>query len=250
MAIYALSDLHGNLELLREIQKFLNEDDTVYFLGDGGDRGPRPWETIKEIYKDKRFIYMKGNHEDMLVKAVVDYIDYECLDYSFQMLASNGGEKTFFDFIDQPLDTQHSWLHVLKNLPIMMTYKNTSGMEIILSHAGFTPDPYKKPKEKDLLWDRAHIYEFVPDEFENTIIVHGHTPIQYMFHDFNDINKLAGKPEIPFEYGAFYYSGTQKICIDQGTYSSGRALLLDLDTFDEHIFETKTAPVSDYNDWL
>ena len=68
--------------------------------------------------------------------------------------------------------------------------------------------------------------------------------------DFNNINKLAGKPEIPFEYGAFYYSGTQKICIDQGTYSSGRALLLDLDTFDEHIFETKTAPVSDYNDWL
>ena len=33
MAVYALSDLHGNLELLRAIQKFLNEDDTVYFLG-------------------------------------------------------------------------------------------------------------------------------------------------------------------------------------------------------------------------
>ena len=116
MAVYALSDLHGNLELLREIQKFLNENDIVYFLGDGGDRGPRPWETIKEIYKDKRFIYMKGNHEDMLVKAVVDYIDYECLDYSFQMLASNGGEKTFFDFIDQPLDIQRSWLQDRKSV--------------------------------------------------------------------------------------------------------------------------------------
>ena len=33
MAVYALSDLHGNLELLKAIQKFLNENDTVYFLG-------------------------------------------------------------------------------------------------------------------------------------------------------------------------------------------------------------------------
>ena len=219
MAVYALSDLHGNLELLRAIQKFLNEDDIVYVLGDCGDRGPHPWETIKAVLNEPRAILLKGNHEDMLVKALTDYINDGYMGYSFQMLCSNGGAETFFDFIEQPLDIQHSWLHILKNLPLMMTYKNTSGMEVILSHAGFTPGPHKKPKENDLLWDRTHIYELVPDGFENTIIVHGHTPIQYMFHDFNDINKLAGKPEIPFEYGAFYYSGTQKICIDQGTYS-------------------------------
>ena len=97
MAVYALSDLHGNLELLKAIQKFLNEDDKVYFLGDGGDRGPNPWETIKEIYKDKRFIYIKGNHEDMLVNALTDYLDNGYMDYSFWMLTNNGGSQTFFE---------------------------------------------------------------------------------------------------------------------------------------------------------
>ena len=34
MATYACSDLHGRLDLLKQIQDFLQPDDTVYFLGD------------------------------------------------------------------------------------------------------------------------------------------------------------------------------------------------------------------------
>ena len=74
MATYACSDLHGRLDLLKQIQDFLQPDDTVYFLGDAGDRGPNPWETIKAVAQDKRFIYLKGNHEDMLVKAMEDEV--------------------------------------------------------------------------------------------------------------------------------------------------------------------------------
>lgn len=77
MATYACSDLHGRLDLLKQIQDFLQPDDTVYFLGDAGDRGPNPWETIKAVAQDKRFIYLKGNHEDMLVKAMEDEVRRE-----------------------------------------------------------------------------------------------------------------------------------------------------------------------------
>ena len=69
MAVYALSDLHGNLELLREIQKFLNEDDTVYFLGDGGDRGPKPWETIGTITTGESAIV--SNAKILWVKTIL-----------------------------------------------------------------------------------------------------------------------------------------------------------------------------------
>ena len=77
MAIYACSDLHGRLDLLKQIQDFLQLDDTIYFLGDAGDRGPNPWETIKAVAQDKRFIYLKGNHEDMLVKTMEDEVRRE-----------------------------------------------------------------------------------------------------------------------------------------------------------------------------
>lgn len=41
MAVYALSDLHGYLDLYKQIKEFLKPEDKVYFLGDAGDRGPQ-----------------------------------------------------------------------------------------------------------------------------------------------------------------------------------------------------------------
>ena len=72
MAVYACSDLHGRLDLYKQIKAFLNPEDTVYFLGDAGDRGPDSWELIKTIYSDDQFVYLMGNHEEMLVEAMKD----------------------------------------------------------------------------------------------------------------------------------------------------------------------------------
>lgn len=65
VSVYAISDLHGMLCLYQEVKKFLKPEDKVYCLGDCGDRGPDPWETIKAVAADPQFIYIKGNHEDM-----------------------------------------------------------------------------------------------------------------------------------------------------------------------------------------
>ena len=48
MATYACSDLHGRLDLLKQIQDFLQPDDTVYFLGDAGDRIYQTFDTPAE----------------------------------------------------------------------------------------------------------------------------------------------------------------------------------------------------------
>ena len=89
-----------------------------------------------------------------------------------------------------------------------------------------------------MLWDRAHIYEFVPDEFENTIIVHGHTPIPYIK------DELENTYQAPWEVGAYWYCPDNetmlehKCCIDNATYNTNITCLLDLNTFDEHIFQS------------
>ena len=75
MSNFAVSDLHGHLKLYNKIKKFLKPEDTVYCLGDCGDRGPDAWETIKAVAKDEQFIYLKGNHEDMLVKAALERLN-------------------------------------------------------------------------------------------------------------------------------------------------------------------------------
>ena len=40
MATYAISDLHGRMDLFRQVKEFLQPEDVVYVLGDCGDRGP------------------------------------------------------------------------------------------------------------------------------------------------------------------------------------------------------------------
>ena len=77
MATYACSDLHGMMPLYKQIKNFLSPNDKVYYLGDAGDRGPNSWELIKTILADDQFVYIKGNHEDMLVKAMYDYVKYD-----------------------------------------------------------------------------------------------------------------------------------------------------------------------------
>ena len=66
MSVYACGDLHGRLDIYRKIKEFLKPEDRVIFLGDANDRGPAPWALVKEILTDPQFIYLRGNHEEML----------------------------------------------------------------------------------------------------------------------------------------------------------------------------------------
>lgn len=49
MSIYAVSDLHGCLDIYYKIKKLLKSEDKVYCLGDCGDRG----SGILGYYKER-----------------------------------------------------------------------------------------------------------------------------------------------------------------------------------------------------
>lgn len=224
MAVYACADLHGNLNLYKQIKAFLKPEDIVYFLGDATDRGDEPWKLAKMIYTDNQFIYIKGNHEDMLVSAGREFYEFGFIGLDTQHLYSNGGERTFEQWLEE--DYKKEWLNCLDKLPLQKTYVNKDGFEIILTHAGFTPGSYQ---EMNLLWDRSHFNDewWNGSRLAKVIIVHGHTPIYYM------------SEEEEVEPGAYWYCDNHKINIDNGTYATGFTCLLDLDTFDEHIFYDK-----------
>lgn len=226
MNVYAVSDLHGQIDLYKQIKTFLKKNDIIYCLGDCGDRGPANWELIKAVARDPQFILLKGNHEDMLVKAMCEYGRDEYMGKNCHLLFSNGGESTLFGWITDGADM--GWMNYLSKLPTIKSYYNQyQDIEIVMCHAGYSNYDDTIPCEEDLLWSREHFLDIPPKG--RTLMVHGHTPIPYLAEDL-------GIKEAEFE-GAFWYCNDKKVCIDCGAFATGMTVLLDLDTFDEHIFQ-------------
>ena len=214
---YALSDIHGYLSIYEKIAAALGPEDRVIFLGDAGDRGPNGWECIKAIWKDNRFTYLKGNHEDMTAKAMLG-------DHHMEELSCyNGGMQTLNSWYAEGAD--ENWGRTLLSLPYVTTYTNSQGQLIYLSHAGFSPGA--DPDEHQCIWDRGHIFEPV-STFGDGIVVHGHTPVC----SIRAISRKDwGKP--------YWYANGQKCDIDLGTYRTGKACLLNLDTWEYEVVEAK-----------
>ena len=237
MAFYATTDLHGRKDLYLKMKAMLKEDDVVFFCGDAGDRGPDGWDLIKTIYEDEQFVYIKGNHEDMLVNAMIAYQRKPgSTSRAFKLLCDNGGEKTFQDWQRDGCD--YDWIDKLESLPCHKEYTNKDGTLILMSHAGYTPwydeeNPEKitVPDEFEMIWNRDHFYEDWDNEhFPHHIVVHGHTPIPHL------ANRLLDKRE-DLSHGAYWYDGSHKVCLDNFSAFSDVACLLNLDTFEEIIVE-------------
>ena len=66
--IYAMSDIHGQYELFRNLmeQITLGKDDILYVLGDVVDRGPDSMKILKYMMANPNIIPIMGNHELMV----------------------------------------------------------------------------------------------------------------------------------------------------------------------------------------
>ena len=231
MINWACADLHGCLDAYKKIKEFIKPDDKVYCLGDCGDRGPEPWNTIKAVATDPQFIYIKGNHEDMLVKAAreVFNFDYDPYCHHQRVLASNGGADTLERLLGE--ESPERWVSHLAKLPTHIIYTNPKGQEIFLCHAGcsfWKDEEFTLPSADTLLWDRLHYFDNAK-LLNDTIVVHGHTPMKYIASDLN----------IPLTAEALKYANGKKYCIDAGTCFNGLSILLNLDTFESIMFKIK-----------
>lgn len=222
MSIWCCSDLHGQKDLYDKILKTIKPEDTLVILGDLCDRGKYGYDMMKDALSRDNVLYLKGNHEDLFVRAAREYKDPDNMENEHQALhRENGGRTTFNCWRLDGSDME--FINQIAKLDTTVSYTNTSGKNIILTHSGSLIDP---------LWDRTH---YVKDENveENIIIVHGHTPIPCLMEDRN-FNKDI---EITEEHIPFYYNNNQKICIDCGSAWTNIAVLLNLDTFEKVIIQ-------------
>lgn len=216
--IFACSDLHGNYKVFQSILQKIDETDKVIILGDVVDRGEYGFQMLKEILSDKRFILIKGNHEDMFVDDMREFHRNEGRD---ECHAWNGGDPTFWAWREAGED--YSWIHTLNSLPDFYEYKNAKGQHLVLTHAGYTP-PFDSECD-DVLWERSHLR----DDYNgfDEIIIHGHTPIP---HQLGYKSSVAWRMAV--ENGPFWYCNNHKCNLDTGCFVTNITFLLDLDTFE------------------
>ena len=167
--LIAIGDIHGEVEKLNSlIDKLdLQKQDKVIFLGDYIDRGLNSKaviERILDLSKKIECVFLKGNHEDMLLKTKItqfqDDIEHWLL---------SGGISTYDNYGDYPaiFNTHGKFLDSLKLYHIEQNY--------MFVHAGINPKKELSEQTKDdLLWIRE---EFLDNSHNLPYkIIFGHTP--------------------------------------------------------------------------
>ena len=224
MEQFVFSDIHGNSKLFWQIYDWLNarsEHWQCYFLGDANDRGPDGYEIMKILLRDHRFVYIKGNHEDMFCKAARVLKSYKTVsadlweiyqgyDEDVDICLRNDGGFTLNDWIKDGMPM--GIIKELEQLPEHIEIVNDSGLAIDLSHAGHMID-----ESDGFIWSRKHFLE----KWDKGLMIHGHTPIHYL-RRLVDVSTKRTEP-------AFYKDGT-KLDLDTACFSSGIINVVDLNT--------------------
>ena len=192
MKIVAIGDVHG---CVLQLGNILLDDtitgDELIFLGDLFDRSPflNGDKTVLEIVQTaqefpeefgfKKVTALRGNHEDLLIRAIERGTESE----AYELWEYNGGSEDFYPVAKENLE----WL---KSLPI---YAERG--DYLFVHAGVRPDvPLKEQTNSDLMWIREEFHD-VEDHGLPYTVVHGHTPV--------DEIEIANK-RINLDTGSFF----------------------------------------------
>lgn len=202
--IYAIGDIHGRLDLFREILRQFEEDChrredvrcRLVILGDVIDRGPHSRRLLERIFTIQRrsddLIMLLGNHEDMLLASADGSAGAQ------RLWLSQGGAATLSSYgLDPaewsdaaPAERGHAlsgavgtdMLEWLRSRPAV--YR--SG-DYLFCHAGIRPGvPLARQKRDDLLWIRGKFLDSA--EWHGAMIVHGHSEVDRVSIEPNRIN--------------------------------------------------------------
>jgi serine/threonine protein phosphatase 1 len=121
----------------------------------------------RQINQGDRFVCLRGNHEEMLIRAADKYRS----DRDLMTWWGNGGERTLESYgVDDPSDLPAKHLEWMRSLPLQ-----TGDTHRLFVHAGVRPGvALSSQTVEDLLWIREPFLS--SEEDHGVLVVHGHTP--------------------------------------------------------------------------
>lgn len=221
--VYAIGDIHGRLDLLRDLHARIRGDAREYpaprrvliYVGDYIDRGYESRQTVDYLLGRPmpgfETVHLMGNHE----RTLLDFLDDASLGPSWLRY---GGRETLFSYgIDWDRDLasgEECLLRIQSALQEKLPAAHRqffSGLKLthvegdyLFVHAGVRPGvPIERQTQDDLLWIRDEFLGSGADH--GKVVVHGHS--------------IAEAPELL----------PNRIGIDTGAFATGRLTCLVLE---------------------
>jgi serine/threonine protein phosphatase 1 len=177
--IYAIGDIHGNLDLLKRLMDKLAPDldrTQLVFMGDYIDRGPRSKGVVDYVLRLRnqappgQVICLKGNHEAMFLNFMQGQ--------DLELFLFNGGLRTLEDYWGEKWEEAEELFLPAEHRQFFETlalYYETENY--IFVHGGLKPGvPLAEQDEEDLLWIRGDFITSMADFGKKVIF--GHTPFR------------------------------------------------------------------------
>ena len=202
--IIAIGDVHGKFSKLQSLLDKISvtDKDLIIVLGDFVDRGNEIADVLKWImeHKDKpNYIFLRGNHEQMMLNA------FKVRGREKILWLFSGGNATLFAL--RKLNSKNivpfnDLMNYIDNLPLSYSIE-VGGRKYFFCHAGVdSTKPLDEQEEKVLLWSREEFFNHYDGE---AVITVGHSPIRNYF-DYDAINprpiKLPAKNIVMVDTGA------------------------------------------------
>ena len=195
LAIYAVGDVHGRLDLFQTLMGKITADverlpegvsPRLVMLGDYVDRGPGSRGVLDALVALKidggeAMVALKGNHEE----AMLDFLNDP---FTGAGWADHGGRETLISYgvtLPRQRNDPNEWVKARDELAAALPPEHLSFLQglqtwtqmgdYLFVHAGVRPGiAIEDQEERDLLWIRADFLDS-PRASPHTV-VHGHTP--------------------------------------------------------------------------
>lgn len=209
MPIYAIGDIHGQLELLHRAHRLIEADGgsdaRIVHLGDLVDRGPDSRGVVDYLMtgqaRGRDWIVLRGNHDRFLPIFLTD-ADWTDPAMSSQVVWTEhpglGAAATLASYgvdVNRPrsdvqaaaraaVPAEH--VEFLAGLPLWYLQDGR-----LFVHAGIRPGiDLQAQAEQDLVWIRKGFLDSAADH--GALVVHGHTALDRATHYGNRLNLDSG----------------------------------------------------------
>jgi serine/threonine protein phosphatase 1 len=236
VCVYAIGDIHGRVDLLREMHRLVVDDaahitpgttKVVVYLGDYVDRGLESRQVIDLLLSkplpDVHSVHLLGNHDAWLLSFLVDpaiaptWLRYggEATMHSYGVsLGAPQEDPAYYRRLQEQLRQRIPRAHVDFLQDLELSFE--SG-DYLFVHAGVHPGlPLHQQKADDLLWIREPFLSSRRDL--GRVIVHGHTV---------DSEPVIRPNRIGIDTGACWTGNLTCLVLEEGIYrfltTGGRA---------------------------
>jgi len=252
--VFYFTDVHGQLDLFQTMRDWCYKQDpecTIVFGGDACDRGEFGYDIMQAILDDPQIIYVRGNHEDMFIRAARellannpthknrqhtiqeanDLIDLESWLHWVHLSLRNGGRSTLKAWLIDGASTEF-----IDRLEARTCITLAADHGLCFSHAGGLQEAFQRVNEAEyegeipdrddaemMIWDRNYFCSWWDDP--KSTIIFGHTPTCYMRDWLPDLPYMRENEMKPIAYTD--KGGGTHIAMDTGMTWTGRGYVLN-----------------------